>query len=118
MCGGVAAGCAYTPRHSTDTDRAVTAQIILRNDLVYNTNYTTRNAPITTLGCSLMHLVAMHEVGHVFGLGDTHALDSTGSRAAYGRWPSVMSFSVYSNYHDCRPTQLDVAAVKAIYQSR
>ena len=118
VCGGTPAGCAYKPRDSTDSDRAITAQIVLRNNLVYHTNYTTRLAPITTLGCSEMYLIAMHEVGHIFGLGDTHALDSTGSRVPYGRWPSVMSFSVYSNYHDCRPTQLDVAAIKAIYQSR
>ena len=120
LCGG-APGCAYK-QHTTTDSRVVTAQIILRNNLPYHTNYRTTiitpATPVTTLTCTEMYVTAMHEVGHIYGLGDTAAVDSAGTVSSYGIWPSVMSLGVYSSYHHCRPTQLDIAAVKAIYQSR
>ena len=54
----------------------------------------------------------IHSVGHAFGLGDTSATSTSGR---YGLWPTVMSDSYEAN---CEPTALDIAAIKAIYQSR
>ena len=120
LCGG-APGCATT-QYTTSDSRIVTAQVILPNNLTYHTEYTpiinTTTTPIVPLTCTNMYIVAMHEAGHIYGLHDTQAVDSAGTVLSYGIWPSVMSQSMYSNYHHCRPTQLDVAAVKAIYQSR
>ena len=66
----------------------------------------------TTVQCTMAFVVAMHEVGHAFGLGDTRTLSTSDS---YGEWPTVMSNSMDDN---CEPTALDIAAMKAIYQSR
>ena len=63
------------------------------------------------LSCTNAYVTAMHEAGHAFGLGDTESpMDGH-----YGFWPTVMSQSLYSN---CEPTALDIATIKAIYQSR
>ena len=58
------------------------------------------------------YVVAMHEVGHALWLFDTQ---STPTSSSYGLWPSAMSSSMYDN---CEPTALNIAAIKAIYQSR
>ena len=68
-------------------------------------------ANLPHVACTEVFVLAMHEAGHALGLGDTTSADPT----SYGKWPSVMSQSVYSN---CEPTALDVAALKAVYQSR
>ena len=61
--------------------------------------------------CTEAYVLAMHEAGHAFGLGDTTSIQA----GNYGLWPTVMSQSLYSK---CEPTALDIAALKAIYQSR
>ena len=55
-------------------------------------------------GCTLLSRIVMHETGHVYGL----------------HHPKVAEISVMHTIKDnfCQPTQLDVVAVKAIYQSR
>ena len=57
-------------------------------------------------------VVAMQELAHAFGLGDTRTLSTSDSS---GEWPSVMSNSMDDN---CEPTALDIAAMKAVYQAR
>lgn len=58
--------------------------------------------------CPRFLSTVIHEVGHVYGLGDPP--DDGGYMH-----PTVMD---YDFYPDCEPTELDVAAIKAIFQSR
>ena len=55
-------------------------------------------------GCSQAHRIGMHEGGHVFGLHHNESYDNL----------SVMRMRKDAL---CAPTQYDVAAIKAIYQS-
>ena len=91
----------HTPRTGVEIR---STKIVINQDVKYKANF-------GTAACSEAYMLAMHEAGHAFGLGDT----TSASADSYGKWPSVMSQSVYSN---CVPTGLDVAALKAIYQSR
>ena len=78
--------------------------IAFHTGIEYKTN-------LSGLSCTIAHVTAMHEAGHAFGLGDT----KSPAKDSYGYWPTVMSQSVYSN---CEPTALDIATIKATYQSR
>ena len=99
------AACAYRWPPTAGTTEIRSTKIVLNKNLDYENDLP--NAPCTTA-----YAVAMHELGHAFGLNDTRALSILDS---YGLWPTVMSNSMYSN---CEPTALDIAAMKAIYQSR
>lgn len=79
-------------------------KIVFHNGIEYKTNR-------SGLSCTTAWVTAMHEIGHAFGLGDTESSMS----GNYGFWPTVMSRSAYDN---CEPTALDIATLKAIYQSR
>ena len=79
-------------------------KIVFHTGVEYKTNR-------SGLSCTDAYVTAMHEAGHAFGLGDTESP----MEGHYGYWPTVMSQSVYSN---CEPTALDIATIKAIYQSR
>ena len=99
------AGCAYRWPDTAGSTEIRSTKIVLNKNLEYVKNQLT--AP-----CTRAYAVAMHELGHAFGLNDT---STTSTNNSYGEWPTVMSNSAYSN---CEPTALDVAAMKAIYQSR
>ena len=59
-----------------------------------------------TLNCSELHQLALHEAGHIYGLDHPGENDS-----------SVMNVKILFD-RLCDPTELDIAFVKAIYQSR
>ena len=99
------AGCAYRWPDTAGSTEIRSTKIVLNKNLEYVKKQLT--AP-----CTEAYAVAMHELGHAFGLNDT---GTTSTDDSYGEWPTVMSDSAYSN---CGPTALDVAAMKAIYQSR
>ena len=104
-CGQDVAGCAYRWPDTLGATEIRSTKITLNKDLEYLSNQ-------TTAACTETFAVAMHELGHAFGLNDTRTLSTS---ADYGNWPTVMSNSTYNN---CEPTALDIAAMKAIYQSR
>ena len=59
------------------------------------------------LGCSELHQLTLHEAGHAYGLHHPGENDL-----------SVMSARTLYNNGLCDPTELDIVAIKAIYQSR
>lgn len=61
---------------------------------------------LSSLNCSDMHTVAIHESGHAFGLGD-HQSDV---------YESIMYNADLPTH--CDPTEYDIGAMNAIYQSR
>ena len=100
------AGCAPRWPDTAGPTAIRSTKIVLNKDLDY-VNDLQDDVP-----CTMAYVIAMHEVGHAFGLGDTRSLRIPDR---YGLWPTVMSDSMDSN---CEPTALDIAAMKAIYQSR
>ena len=60
----------------------------------------------TDSDCSKLSWVTLHELGHVFGLGDIEIYK-----------PSVMSYDV-SNGYKCTPTLNDITAIVALYQTK
>ena len=97
------AGCATN--HPPYAGPIRSTRITLNKDIGYKQN-------LDDADCTRAFSLSIHEVGHAFGLGDTNA-GSASSR--YGLWPTVMSDSYEAN---CEPTALDIAAIRAIYQSR
>lgn len=61
------------------------------------------------IGCSELYQLSMHEAGHAYGLADYQHGDES-----YTIAPTVMSNALYDN---CEPTEYDIVAIKAIYQS-
>lgn len=76
------------------------------------------------MSCSQIHRIAMHEIGHVYGLADVpddkDLPESERRRTLQSSWDneSVMWMSKDDVAEHCMPTEYDIAALKAIYQSR
>ena len=103
----VAAGCAdRKPGSSSVVNNRIVShvKISLYDDLYSSTNLQI-NAPRT---CYLFEGINLHEGGHVFGLHDT-----PGDGGAVTN--TVMDYDLD---YPCEPTENDVAAIKAIYQTR
>lgn len=91
LCDGPAYGCAKIRR--ADNGKIIRVYIYMDSNININSK------------CSqLSHLVA-HEAGHVFGL--DHSSDAN---------KSVM-FGDFKDLKQCSPTEYDIVALKAIYQS-
>ena len=60
---------------------------------------------IKSLDCSKLTQVSMHELGHIYGLGDHDSMQ-----------PSIMNAS--QGHRACEPTEYDVVAIIVNYQSR
>ena len=96
VCERPSFGCVAANGDAT-TGRIDNSAIFLRNNI---------SLSLSESGCSNMSELVMHESGHVFGLGD-HV-----SRA----YDSVMYDNGFLDL--CAPTEYDIGAMKAIYQSR
>ena len=103
----VAAGCADpNPRSSPVINKKIVShvKISLHDDLYSSTNLQI-NAPRT---CYLFQGINLHEGGHVFGLHDTPGDGGVVTN-------TVMDYDLT---FPCDPTEHDVAAIKAIHQTR
>ncbi len=93
FCSEGASGCAYY--HHIDGQLGKVA-IYIRN-----------NKQLTPFSCSQLSRLVVHESGHAFGLGDHYSLV----------YSSIM-FGLDFILNVCRPSEYDIGAMKAIYQSR
>ena len=93
-CSEGASGCAYY--HHIDGQLGKVA-IYIRN-----------NKQLTPFSCSQLSGLVVHESGHAFGLGDHYSLV----------YSSIMFGLDFILNNVCRPSEYDIGAMKAIYQSR
>ena len=100
-CGATAVGCAKTyvemDSSADDFGEMGASKISIRTEQV---NTTPQGS-----SCSQFYRVVQHEAGHAFGLDDPPT-DSGNESAMDNR------------HRTCTPTKYDIAAIKAIYQSR
>ena len=102
---GVPPGCFRTHRWTNPFGEIAQGAVLLRAS--HRANWNTIDKPS---GCTFLHQMVVHEVGHAFGIG-----------AAPNRHPantthSIMSYDDPSGY--CEPQAYDIVAVMANYQSR
>lgn len=100
-CGTGNRACAYTRLETDATESNFGEQTATRIQIRANLSN------LINLGstCSEFYRIVVHEAGHAFGLADPPANQGD---------PSVMDVG----YITCSPTEYDIAAIKAIYQSR
>lgn len=98
LCNPTGLACMYLDYNRGSKPEITVAQIYLRYDI------TTVDDEDEAVRCSRMEQLVMHEAGHAYGLTDIA-----------GNVPTVMSARLYDS---CKPTEYDIAAIKAIYQSR
>ena len=79
---------------------------ITRSNPIQKTQVWIRKALDNDSTCSKLMWTTVHEIGHVFGLGDILVYK-----------PSVMSYDI-SNGYKCYPTLGDISAIVALYQNR
>ena len=103
--------------------RAASSQIATGRTIIINREQVTVDTikDDKNLVCSRLFRIAMHEAGHIFGLGDVPSDKdlpvSQRRRTLQSSWDNK-SVMWMSKDELCAPTEYDVVAMKAVYQSR